>query len=129
MKKSTKQLENYYLDRTYQNHAGRGTIIIKKKAEEEIMHDVIVTAKDEIGQCFNHALLSFRKTRKGYIVVVTRQPETTEIAYNLAKQLQSEMREELKANNYFVDNYDGFAKWFAEKEKVLKDNGFHKLKG
>lgn len=94
MKKSTKKLENYYPDRTYQNHAGSGTIIIKKKAEEEIMHDVIITAKDEIGQCFNHALLSFRKISNGYIVV-TRQPETTEIAYNLAKQLQSEMREEI----------------------------------
>ena len=25
--------------------------------------------------------------------------------------------------------YNGFLEWFSEKEKVLKENGFHKLRG
>lgn len=138
MKKSAKQTENYCPDKTYQNHAGSGTIKTSKSNSKRNESSIFalgksnkeeVKAKKEIKQCYNRALISVRKRKTGYLIVVTRQPNTTLESYALAKQLQSEMNEELKANDYFVDDYDDFTKWFNEKEIILKDNGFHKLKG
>lgn len=133
MQNNSKKIENYYPNRTYENHAGAGTILVKKKAEVSdggvlVINDETVSAEEKIGQCFNRASVSTRKVKKGYVVVVTRQPGTTEEAYELAKQFQAEAKAELEAHDCYADDFDGFTSWFSEKEIVLKDNGFHKLK-
>lgn len=100
---------NYYPDRTYSNNAGRGVIKAKKNETKNIAKfkekgSIYKTNSKCNRQCFIRSLISTRKISIGYIVVVIRQPKT-------------------------ANDYDGFLNWFAEKEKVLKKNGFHRLKG
>ena len=127
----------YYPDRTYKNSAGNGTIkstqsklkknIIKSK-EDDIVKKTILSKRHKHKNYIN-ALISTRKTKYGYSIIVVRQPETSDEAYLLAKQLQKEMVEELIENNRFLNDYDGFLSWFAKKEIILKENCFRKLKG
>lgn len=139
MQINEKENENYYPDKTYQNHAGSGTIKtvskIKPKRKQpsnfSFGNSTVKTTGSEqivIRQCYNRALISVRKRKTGYLIVVTRQPNTTEESHVLAKELQKEMNEELKSNDYFVNDDNGFQAWFSKKEEVLKNNGFHKLK-
>ena len=125
---------NYYPDRTYSNNAGRGVIKVKKNETKNIAKfkekgSIYKTNSKCNRQCFIRSLISTRKISIGYIVVVIRQPKTANDSYALAKEFQVQAKEELRKNNYFLNDYDGFLNWFEEKEKVLKENGFHKLKG
>ncbi len=127
----TNKKKNYYLDRTYSNNAGSGTIKTKSKDNSKRSGEnayITASKSTKSNQCFNHSLISTRKTSNGYTIVVIRQPITTNKSYNLAKQFQSQARKELKIHNYFLNDYNSFLKWFAEKENTLKDNGFHKIK-
>ena len=120
----------YYPDRTYSNNAGKGTIRVKSKSlklQNDKKPNIIYFKNNK--QCFNHSLISTRKTKYGYSIIVVRQLETSNKSYNLAKNFQTQAKEELRKNNYFLNDYDGFLEWFSEKEKVLKENGFHKLRG
>lgn len=122
--------ENYYPDRTYKNSAKNGTIRISKKRERILQDEPNQKSKKKKhGKSFINALLSTRWTTNGATIVVVRQKDTSQEAYNLAKQLQKEMVEELIENNRFVNDYDSFVSWFNAKEKILRDNNFHKLKG
>ena len=136
MQKNLKKNENYCPDRTYGNNAKRGAIKmvaktntkIKRFNDSEVAY-VAKVVKTKKGYSFVKDLLSTRWTSRGAEIVVTKQPNTSEEAYMLAKQLQSKLAEELIKHNRFINNYDEFLKWFAEKEEILKDNGFHKRKG
>lgn len=138
MQNIMKQNENYCLDKTYKNDAGNGTIkIVSKKkssakavvvSDAENVLNLVKPEKEHKKKSLVNALFSTRLTKNGYVIVVTRQPNTSEESYELALKLKSEMQIELLANNRFKNDYKGFSKWFVEKEKVLKDNGFHELK-
>lgn len=134
MGKNLKEFENYCSDRTYQNNAGSGTIRVKKisekiKIKNNRFKSKTTTSKlNSRGQSFNHALISTRRTKDGYKIIVTRQLNTSNEAFGLAKKFQIELMKELGNNNYFVNDDDNFKKWFTEKEEILKNNNFHKLK-
>ena len=120
-----------YPDRTYKNSAKNGTIKLsaqylqRLKEQEQEMALIDKNTKPK-GDSFIKVLFSTRWNSKGATIVVTKQKDTTEEAYVLAKQLQTEMAAELVAYNRFADDYDGFMEWFGEKEEILLDNGFHK---
>ncbi len=118
--------ENYYPDRTYKNSAKNGTI--KEKSGAISYKPKRFVRKQKTGRSYIKALFSTRWTTNGATIVITRQPDTTNESYILAKQLKVEMTNELVENNRFVNNYDEFMAWFSEKEEILKDNNFHKLK-
>ena len=138
MQNIMKSNENYCLDKTYKNGAGNGTIkIVSKKkssvetvvvSDDENVLNLIKPEKERKKKSLVNALFSTRLTKNGYVIVVTRQPNTSEKSYELALKLKSEMQIELLTNNRFKNDYEGFSKWFTEKEQVLKNNGFHELK-
>lgn len=136
MQRNSRKCENFYPDRTYANNAKRGTIVLNSKAStkpkrhnaSEIGY-VAKTKQNNKGLSFVKDLLSTRWTSKGAEIVVTKQQNTSEEAYVLAKRLQVELTNELIKNHRFVNDYDDFLNWFVEKEQILKDNGFHKKKG
>lgn len=139
MQNIMKQNENYCLDKTYKNGAGNGTIKIKPKKitkanivvknEGADLDDENFLKKQRKKKSLVNALFSTRLTKNGYVIVVTKQPNTSEESYELALKLKNEMQKELLEHNRFKNDYNGFMKWFSEKEIILKDNGFHKLKG
>ena len=138
MRKNLKVSEIYYPDRSYKNSAGNGKIVsvLSSIKTTDLFIGVQTKRKSSFskvktktkGKSYINALISTRRTKYGYFIVVTRQSNTTDEAYALAKKLQVELTEELLKHNRFKNDYDAFSEWFASKENILKDNGFHKLK-
>lgn len=131
MRKTTKTLGNYFVDRTYSDNVGTGKIAAKKSANKEIeSRERFYPEEETKGQSFIKALISFRwHPVLGGIIVLTRQSETSDEAYELAVNLKSKMQKELLENKRFDNSLDDFREWIDQQIAILKQNGFHKLKG
>lgn len=98
MQNIMKQNENYCLDKTYKNGAGNGTIKIKPKKitkaniviknEGADLDDENFLKKQRKKKSLVNALFSTRLTKNGYVIVVTKQPNTSEESYELALKLK-----------------------------------------
>ncbi len=64
----------------------------------------------------------------GGVVVLTRQVDTSDEAYELAVSFKQEMQKELLKQNRFVDDLDAFKVWITKWIAILKDSGFHNIK-
>ena len=133
MQKKLKKTENYFVDRTYHDNAGNGTIEIVTKNEAISKGKKRVKSKSvkpslKKSTSFVSALISFRWTISGGVIVLTRQPDTSDETYKLAKSLKQEMQKDLLKNNRFVNDFEAFKVWIGKQITFLKQNGFHDLK-
>lgn len=132
MRKTLNECENLFPDRSYKNSAGNGTIKTKAKSSNKPkiihLHDETVSSEIKKGESFIKALLTFRWTIKGGVIVLTRQKDTTNESFTLAAKLKRQMQNDLLKNNRFVNDFDGFSAWINVQINMLKENGFHELK-
>ncbi len=86
----------------------------------------------EKGNSFQKALISFRWTKNrfwqkhGGQVVLTRQIETTDKTFELAKKLVEQMRKELLENKRFFGNEERFSKWCNSWAETLERKYYFK---
>lgn len=132
MRRTLNECEDLFPDRSYKNSAGNGTIKTKAKNLNKPkiihLHDETVSSEIKKSESFIKALLTFRWTVKGGVIVVTRQKDTTDKSFVLAVNLKRQMQKDLLKNNRFVGDFDGFINWINVQIGLLKANGFHELK-
>ena len=132
MRKTLNECENLFPDRSYKNSAGNGIIKTEAKSSNKPkiihLHDETVSSEIKKGESFIKALLTFRWTIKGGIIVVTRQKDTTDESFVLTTNLKKQMQKDLLENNRFVGDFNGFINWINAQIELLKENGFHELK-
>ena len=120
MQKNLKKSENYFVDRTYHDNAGNGTINVssknntmgvkgKKRAKSKRAKPLLKKSAS-----FITALISFRWTVSGGVIVLTRQPSTSDEAYKLAKKLKLEMQKDLLKHDRFFNDFGAFKNWIAD---------------
>lgn len=109
-------------DRTYNKTIGVGsfevspTLFTVDASLDDDIDDKSSEPKEK-GNSFQKALISFRWTKnrfwqkQGGQVVLTRQAETTDKTFELAKKLVEQMRKELLENKRFFGKEEEFAKW------------------
>lgn len=119
-----KDNERRYPDRTFSNSVDTGVEIVVARMDE-YAHNAL---RRPI-----LPLISFRWTQartwlsKGAQVVLTRQPETSDESFELAKKLVQEMRDELKTKeSRFFGRPLSFREWRDEKTKKLILAGFYR---
>ena len=105
-------------DRTYSKTINVGSIDAAKKSDIVEARNLDEMPKEEKGNSFQKALISFRWTKnrfwqkQGGQVVLTRQAETTtDKTFELAEKLVEQMRKELLENKRFFGREEEFAKW------------------
>ena len=104
-------------DRTYNKTINVGSIDTTRKSDIVEARNLDETPKEEKGNSFQKALISFRWTKNrfwqkhGGQVVLTRQIETTDKTFELAEKLVEQMRKELLNNKRFFGREEEFAKW------------------
>ena len=104
-------------DRTYNKTINVGSIDTTRKSDIVEARNLDETPKEEKGNSFQKALISFRWTKNrfwqkhGGQVVLTRQMETTDKTFKLAEKLVEQMRKELLENKRFFRREEEFAKW------------------
>lgn len=113
-------------DRTYNKTINVGSIDTTRKSDIVEARNLDETPKEEKGNSFQKALISFRWTKNrfwqkhGGQVVLTRQMETTDKTFKLAEKLVEQMRKELLNNKRFFGKEEEFAKWCNNWAEILE---------
>lgn len=113
-------------DRTYNKTINVGSIDATRKSDIVEARNLDEAPKEENGNSFQKALISFRWTKNrfwqkhGGQVVLTRQIETTDKTFELAKKLVEQMRKELLENKRFFGNEERFSKWCNSWAEILE---------
>lgn len=113
-------------DRTYNKTINVGSIDTTRKSDIVEARNLDEIPKEEKGNSFQKALISFRWTKNrfwqkhGGQVVLTRQIETTDKTFELAKKLVEQMRKELLENKRFFGNEERFSKWCNSWAEILE---------
>lgn len=113
-------------DRTYSKTINVGSIDATRKSDIVEARNLDETPKEEKGNSFQKALISFRWTKNrfwqkhGGQVVLTRQMETTDKTFELAEKIVEQMRKELLNNKRFFGKEEEFAKWCNIWAKTLE---------
>lgn len=113
-------------DRTYNKTINVGSIDATRKSDIVEARNLDEMPKEEKGNSFQKALISFRWTKnrfwqkQGGQVVLTRQAETTDKTFELAKKLVEQMRKELLNNKRFFGKEKEFAVWCNSWAKTLE---------
>lgn len=104
-------------DRTYNKTINVGSIDATRKSDIVEARNLDEAPKEEKGNSFQKALISFRWTKNrfwqkhGGQVVLTRQIETTDKTFELAKKLVEQMKKELLNNKRFFGKEKEFSEW------------------
>lgn len=119
-------------DRTYNKTINVGSIDAAKKSDIVEARNLDEMPEEEKGNSFQKALISFRWTKNrfwqkhGGQVVLTRQIETTDKTFELAKKLVEQMRKELLENKRFFGNEERFSKWCNSWAETLERKYYFK---